>query len=93
MSALEFILTLLVLGVLYQLHQVRRDIARMCCHVSGHGVATFEKWGNVGYCPLCKEQIATRPPESAEDYLGMQSGPDTLYQRTERIAAKLGVED
>ncbi len=70
-------------GVLYIARVIQRETAWLRCEFGGHWVAAFEKYDETGYCPRCKEAIASRAPESHGP--GMQSCDDTLQQRLSRI--------
>jgi hypothetical protein len=73
-------------GIFYAAHQIRRNMAWMRCELRGHWSAVFEKYDDTGYCPRCKESIATRPPES--DGPGMPT-VDTVHERISRLEEAL----
>lgn len=71
---------------------IKRDLARIECQLTGHGYAEFKKrYDDEARCPRCKEVILTKAPESAGP--GMQLDEDTLHQRVCRLEKALGVDD
>jgi len=79
------------IGLLRSQWQLRREIRRLRCELSGHSEPMFKRFATDGYCLQCKNVIAIRAPESSGQ--GLQRAGDTLHQRIARLEAALRIED